>query len=381
MFTLRRTLVLAVFAARPALSQAVPRQTRVEITTPKNPTPVVSNGSRVLVYELHVTNFDTRPLVLRRVEVSGQDGAWLLTLQDSTLRRSVRVLADTGMGMDMAMTADSPPPIAVGARVIVFMWIALPLEAAVPRALRHRLFFATSDASAPAAGESSIDDIKVPVSGDRVIELPSPLPPGVWLAGNGPRNDSDHRRSLVPLNGKARISQRFAIDWLLVGPNGNTSHDDRDKNENYWGFGQPIRSVASGEVTEAVDSIADNVPHAPLPPITVATIAGNHVIVRIGPDRFVMFAHLERGSVRVRLGEHVTAGQLLGALGNSGQTTAPHLHFQVMDASSPLAAEGVPFVFDRFTFLGFGQDYEPDKHATSPRRGEMPAGDAVVSFP
>jgi murein DD-endopeptidase MepM/ murein hydrolase activator NlpD len=72
---------------------------------------------------------------------------------------------------------------------------------------------------------------------------------------------------------------------------------------------------------------------------------------------------------------------VLGAIGNSGQTTAPHLHFQVMDASSPLAAEGIPFVFDRFTFLGFGQDYEPDKHPTIPRTREMPAGDAVVRFP
>jgi hypothetical protein len=372
-------LVLAVLVTRPAVSQAVPRQTPVEITTPKNPTPVVANGSRVLVYELHVTNFGTRPLVLRRIEVSGQDGARLFTLQDSALRRSVRVLADTGM--DMGMTMDHSELIAPGERAIVFMLIGLRLDANIPRTLRHRLTFATSDAPAPVAVESSIDDIMVPVLNDGAVELRSPLPPGVWLAGNGPGNDSDHRRSLLPVNGKARIAQRFAIDWLLVGPNGNTWHDNRDKNENYWGFGQPIRAVASGEVTEAVDSIADNVPHAPLPAVTLANIAGNHVIVRIGPDRFVMFAHLEHGSVRVRRGQRVTVGEVLGALGNSGQTTAPHMHFQVMDASSPLAAEGIPFVFDRFTFLGFGRSYEPDKHSTSPRTKEMPVDDAVIRFP
>jgi murein DD-endopeptidase MepM/ murein hydrolase activator NlpD len=94
-----------------------------------------------------------------------------------------------------------------------------------------------------------------------------------------------------------------------------------------------------------------------------------------------MFAHLEHGSVRVRRGQRVALGEVLGALGNSGQTTAPHLHFQVMDASSPLAAEGIPFVFDRFTFLGFGRTYEPDKHTTSPRTREMPVDDAVIRFP
>jgi hypothetical protein len=388
MFTLRRrsvpteiALVLSVVVATPAASQGAPRQTPVAIVVPKNPTPVVANGSRVLVYELHVTNFGTRPLVLRRVEVFGQHGARLLTLQDSTLRRSVRVLGDTAMGAAMAMTTDHPPRIPVGERAIVFMWIDMPLEAPVPRALRHRLIFATSDTSATPNAESSIDSIMVPVLREPVVGLRTPLPPGVWLAGNGPRNDSDHRRSITPLNGKARIAQRFAIDWVLIGPNGNTWHDNRDKNEDYWGFGQPIRSVASGEVTEAVDSIADNIPHAPLPPVTLANIAGNHVIVRIGPDRYVMFAHLEHGSVRVHPGQHVAAGQILGALGNSGQTTGPHVHFQVMDASSPLAAEGIPFVFDHFTFLGFGRDYEPDKHPTSPRTREMPLGDAVLRFP
>jgi murein DD-endopeptidase MepM/ murein hydrolase activator NlpD len=142
-----------------------------------------------------------------------------------------------------------------------------------------------------------------------------------------------------------------------------------------------VRAVAEGEVTEAVDSIADNEPRAPLPATTIANADGNHVIVRIAPGEFVMFAHLERGSVRVRPGQRVARGQVVGSLGNSGQSTGPHLHLQVMDASSAFGAEGIPFVFDHFTFMGFGRDYEPDKHPTQPRKQEMPAGDAVVRFP
>jgi peptidase M23-like protein len=374
--------LLLGFVAGSSTAQVPERQARVDVQVPKNPTAVVTDGKRVLVYELHVTNFDARPLVLRQVDVYDRGRSTpLFTLRDTALRQSLSAAG----GSHDAMSAGSTQ-IAMGARGIVFMWIALPLDAKPPRLLRHRLLFGIVD-SAGRPGpdvltrESSIDSIEVPVLTDAIPRLTPPFPTGDWLAGDGPTNESDHRRSLVPLDGKVRVSQRFAIDWVMIGANGNTWHDDRSRKENYWGFGQPVRAVADGEVTEAVDSIADNEPQAPLPASTIANAAGNHVIVRIAPGEFVMFAHLERGSVRVRSGQRVVRGQVLGALGNSGQSTGPHLHLQVMDASSPFGAEGIPFVFDHFTFMGFGRDYEPDKHPTVPRRHEMPAGDAVVRFP
>jgi murein DD-endopeptidase MepM/ murein hydrolase activator NlpD len=64
--------------------------------------------------------------------------------------------------------------------------------------------------------------------------------------------------------------------------------------------------------------------------------------------RYAMYAHLVPNSVTVQVGDSVETGQLLGKLGNSGSTSAPHLHFQVMDAPSPLDAHGLPFVFDHF---------------------------------
>ncbi len=381
----RRIVIASLFlslVAGSSAAQAPERQARVDVQVPRNPTPVVTNGKRVLVYELHVTNFDPRSLVLRQVDVYGRSqSAPLFTLRDSALRQSVSAV---GNGHD-AMSANSTQ-ITTGARAVVFMWIDLPLEAATPRLLRHRLVFRVVDSAARSGPDAlmrevSIDSVEVPVLTQAVPQLTSPFPAGDWLAGDGPANESDHRRSLVPLDGKVRISQRFASDWIMIGPNGNTWHDDRSRKENYWGFGQPVRAVADGEVTEAVDSIADNSPQAPLPASTIANAAGNHVIVRLASGEFVMFAHLERGSVRVRLGQRVARGQVLGALGNSGQSTGPHLHMQVMDASSPFGAEGIPFLFDHFTFMGFGRDYEPDKHPMLPRKQEMPAGDAVVRFP
>jgi murein DD-endopeptidase MepM/ murein hydrolase activator NlpD len=70
------------------------------------------------------------------------------------------------------------------------------------------------------------------------------------------------------------------------------------------------------------------------------------VIVDIGNGRYIMYAHLIPGSVTVAVNDEVSAGQVLGKLGDSGNASAPHLHFQVMDRPSPLGAHGLPFVFN-----------------------------------
>ena len=370
-------VAVASLVALGAASAQVPRrEAPVEIDTPNAPIPVVIDGVRVLAYELHVTNFGTRPLSLKAVDVfpAARGAPPLETLRDSALSAAV---APAG---DMMAAASRLDP---GMREVVFLWIRLPGNTPEPTRLRHRLTFAVLDSAGhadSAASPSVIDDVFSAVNAASVPIVGAPFRGGDWLAGDGPSNTSDHRRTLVALAGRARISQRFAIDWVKIGPNGDTWHDDRSRIENYWGFGEPVVAVADGEVVEAIDSIADN-PRGRLPTATIANIAGNHVIVRFGPSRFVMFAHLKRGSVRVKTGQRVKRGEVVGLLGNSGQSTGPHLHLQVMDAPSPLAAEGVPFVLDNFTFLGLGRDYEPGKHVNVSKRRELPIGDAVVHLP
>ena len=81
-------------------------------------------------------------------------------------------------------------------------------------------------------------------------------------------------------------------------------------------------------------------------------------------ERFVYYyAHLDSYRRGLANGTRLARGEVIGFVGTTGDAPrrAPHLHFQVMDASSPLGAEGIPFVFDRFSFLGLGQDYDPDR--------------------
>src|SRR4029453_1816391 len=75
----------------------------------------------------------------------------------------------------------------------------------------------------------------------------------------------------------------------------------------------------------------------------------NFVVLDIGSNRFVNYAHMRPGSVRVKLGDKVRRGDRLGEGGNTGNSQAPHFHLHVMDSAPPLASNGLPYVFDSFT--------------------------------
>jgi murein DD-endopeptidase MepM/ murein hydrolase activator NlpD len=96
-------------------------------------------------------------------------------------------------------------------------------------------------------------------------------------------------------------------------------------------------------------------------------------------------------SLRVKIGEKVKAGQVVALLGNSGNSDAPHLHFQLVDASSPMAAEGIPYELASFTRLGVledataldaGEPWRP-KTQTTPVviHNEFPMNEAILDFP
>jgi hypothetical protein len=339
----------------------------------------------VLVYELHITNFGPSALTLIGIQVFASSGEKLAEYSGPPLAELLHPLDDSSK---MAMGDSSQPAssgdsakLDIGGRVIAFMCVPVATDLQIP-ALRHRFSFDVADperSKGTPNDESALDGVMVPVLHQNPLVLSPPFKGGVWLAGNGPSNTSVHRRSVIAINGRAFISQRFAIDWVMVGKNGNTFHDSRDRNENFWAFGQPVLAVADGEVTEVVDDVPDNIP-GKLPLVTVQNITGNHIIVRIAPDTYVMFAHLKQGSINVRMHQKVKRGMQIAEVGNSGNTTGSHLHFQVTDGSSPLAAEGIPFVFDKFRFLGFGKDFEEDRHPDLPRSRTLPVDDSVVGF-
>ena len=81
-------------------------------------------------------------------------------------------------------------------------------------------------------------------------------------------------------------------------------------------------------------------------PITSETVGGNHIVLDLGGGRYAFYAHLQPGSLKVKVGDRVTRGQVIGLVGNSGNSTEPHLHFHISDGVSPLGSEGLPYVLD-----------------------------------
>lgn len=124
----------------------------------------------------------------------------------------------------------------------------------------------------------------------------------------------------------------------------------------------------------------DNAPRVLPQQVTLDNIAGNCVTVCIAANRYATYAHLQNGSIEVRVHDHVHRGDVLGLLGNSGNATAPHLHFQLTDGNLVLQSEGGPFIFDKFTDLGPGSDYELDKRLSIPREHSIPGNNAVIEF-
>jgi len=369
-------LVLALAGIAPCFARE--RGPRVDVLCPAPPIPVKLGQRRVLVYELHITNFDTVPLTLKQVEVFGDDESKvaLATLADASFSKA---MIHVGGAMAMADTKTKPSDAGVilpGTRVVLYIWVELPAGASVPGRLLHRMAFFAPNSST----DATLAAFEVSVGRSAVPVLALPFHGGTWLAGDGPANDSSHRRSIFAIDGYIRSPERFAIDWVKVGPNGDSRRHATQTPDDYWGWGEPVLAVADGEIIQVVDGFADNA-LGNSPPITLDNIAGNHVVLRIGADRYVTYAHLQNGSMKVRPHQQVHAGDVLALLGNSGNTTGPHLHLQVTDRDSVLKSEGVPFVFPSFTYLGPGSEYELDKHITVRWSDSIPPGDGVLEFP
>jgi hypothetical protein len=120
--------------------------------------------------------------------------------------------------------------------------------------------------------------------------------------------------------------QHDAIDLVQV-VDGKTYRGDRSRLENFHIFGDRVLAVADGRITAAVDGHPD----LPIGVTTWENMAGNHVILDIGGGHYVLYGHLQQGSLRVQAGDQVRRGQVLGLVGDSGNTGEPHLHIQVQN--------------------------------------------------
>ena len=368
-------LVIAALAMALVQPQpAAPLVQSVDLAVPVAPVYFRQGSAAQLVYELHITNFLQTDVSLAAVTARDGNGIVLAAYDDVELRRR---LTRPGLRNDHA----TPQLVGPGMRAIVNVWVAPPSASGFVRSLSHTV---DVDVIRPAetirvravGGAATTDFSAVP-------ELDAPLRGGPWIAIYDPLLKGGHRTAIYTLDGRARIPGRFAIDFIAL-PQGGALPAERPPDAN--GFGADVLAVADGMVTIAVDGVPDATP----PPISLDRASGNHIGIDVGRGRFAFYEHLQMGSVKVKAGDTVRRGQVIARLGSSGSSSiGPHLHFHVSDASSTLAAEGMPFVFRQFTQVGrfesltaltSGAKWLPAGSADI-RRLERPDPVTVVHFP
>ncbi len=347
------------------------------------PTPVTADAKVRLVYELRLTNFSRTRVELAGIDVTGRKGVALASFHDEALEPLV---APVGPQSAPGQRRSLAP----GQTVTIFLDLTLAPQAAAPADLHHRLLFSYVRKNGAVAMETVEGPVAVIRQAAPVIG--APLRGSGWVAVNGLFNP-DHRRSFNAVDGREHLAQRFAIDWVQLSPDGRFFHGDPKSNASYYDFGAEVLAVADGRVSGLTDGLPENAGNNPASErnVTLDNITGNSIVLDLGQGRFALYAHLQPGSLRVKVGDQVKIGQVLARLGNTGNSDAPHLHFQLMDANSPLGAEGIPYELTTFTELGVlndpavweeGKAWRPDPGVTPVvRHRELPIDNAVVSFP
>ena len=310
------------------------------------PAVVMVEGRRRALFELHVGQAP-----LASVTVRDAGGGAILGAFDGQDLESRRVVRGDG--------------------AVVFVELDLP---AAPRRL---------------AIEGAGQGIEADLPPDAGPMLGPPLRGGPWVAiyqADWPRG---HRRVFYAPDGKARLPGRTAIDWVRLDEQGRIAAGDADLARNALGYGAEVLAVADATVAAARDGVAESARVSQNGKHLEDLAAGNYVSLDLGGGRYAIYEHLIPGSPRVKAGDRVRRGQVIGLLGFSGDSTGPHLHLHVADAARPLLGEGVGYGFERFTLLGRYEDlgrlgsapWSPLADLDPERRDELPGSNVVVRFP
>jgi hypothetical protein len=256
--------------------------------------------------------------------------------------------AELGSRMQPNGSRDASTQLTAGQSGTVFLHASLAAEEPLPADLVHEVTVTLSSA-APGSPPVTERIAATPVDRRTLPVLSPPLAGQGYIAADGCCDAVRHTRAILPINGERFLAQRYAIDYEQVDDADHIYVGDRLDPRSYFIYGDEALAVADGTVVVSLDGLPEQVPGTYPEGIPIAEADGNSVVIDIGDGFFVNYAHFQTGSVRVKVGDRVRTGDVLGIVGNSGNSVAPHLHVHVMDGPSPLASQGLPYLVDAFT--------------------------------
>ena len=332
-------LFCAIF--QPATTYATERMTPVLLAVHDAPVPFQgSDGRTHLVYELWISNSSSADVVVENVDVLG-DGSVLQSLDPTGVARRLQPIGQR----------QSSGTLTRSTQALLFLNVTLARGASIPNELSHRVALRV-DAAPPEFRNMSEEGGNIKVDRQPVVVIGPPLRGDGYISADSCCDATRHTRAALPINGRVWIAQRYAVDWEQLDGTGHIYVGPRQKLESYTIFGKEAIAVADARVISVVNNLPEQTPGQFPTNLPLEEADGNSVILDLGNQRFAMYAHMQPGSIRVHSGDSVKRGQVLGLVGDSGNSVAPHLHFQVMDRPSSLGSNGLPYEIDSFEITG-----------------------------
>lgn len=327
--------------------------------------PSAPDSPQYLNFDLLVTGHPAAPRTLERVSVRVFDAAGRLVHQ--------RFCDGSGISPCNATLPDRTVP-AGGSAIVYNPFPAFPAGLQLAE-LRYELVYGDS------AG-AEVDTARVTVRPARARRTPALLLPltGRVLVFDGHDALSHHRRwnlahPVIRAVGFTGNSGRYAYDLSLVDSLGRMFRGTGERNGDWYSWEAPVRAPAAGVVVATANDQPDwEVGRTSLPDSVIfarpIALYGNYVIIDHGDGSFSLLAHLRQGSVRVRPGDRLSAGQQVGKVGYSGSVHTIHNHYQLQSGPA-YAAEGLPSYFTRIQRIGASPSRRLDPSATRIDSGDL----------
>jgi len=291
-------------------------------------------GGLYALYPPQHAKLGNKPVLFYEIYVANESGANITKVEALEGGKVLKTISGEELG-----TAVRMPSMGID-DYVVYMWVPLA-QGDMPSVVTHKVHLSNGDVLSGA-------DVKVDYA--KPLSISPPVYGEGWLAAEAPVNTNHHRKGLFTATAIAPtpvVGQRYAIDWMLYGPNGKLYRTNGMANEDWWNYGAEIRAVTDGVIAGAQDGIPSNEVGVEPTPVTLLYVAGNNVVQQLDDGKtYALYAHMIPGSVRVKIGDKVKKGDVLGLLGNTGNSGAPHLHFHLDTSKDVLFGEGVPYAMD-----------------------------------
>jgi hypothetical protein len=327
---------------------------------PEHPIVESRNDENFVNFDMVVRNRSNLTLRVAKLEVSVYDAANVLVqrraLNTDAFAPSIAVIGNQVMAPGQGLDVFNPFPAFEAQLPLNRLALSFCLQRESSDAEReknlHRL---------PDDCDYQVETSVTPRSYDTKTPLILPLK-GKIFVWEGHDFYAHHLR--VPF-GNAKVtalgitadSNNFAADFIYTDERGREYHGDPRHIENWYGYGKPVYAPGAGTVASTANDIPDNwfkdakateIGHPQLPKGKDPNDIGNFVLIDHGDGEFSLLVHMKAGSVRVKAGDRVNAGQEIGQIGFAGDSIFPHLHYSLMEGPRDTKDWGLPMYFSHF---------------------------------